>query len=106
MISSINEVVSQLMVIKNSLVSPDTIALVNAIGVITTAVEKLCASVYFALLSLGSSNEVLKVPSFKFILVLIQIGTNHGDNAMFYPLLYATSHCGRFKGNVSPYCEP
>jgi len=52
MINSINELVSQLMIIKNSLVSPDTIALVNAIGIITSSVEKFCASVYFALLSL------------------------------------------------------
>jgi len=91
MIASINEVISQLMVIKNSLLSPDTIALVNAIGVITTAVEKFSASVYFALLSLGSSNEVLKEQIMETmqcaIHCCIQLHVVAASKAMFHPII-------------------
>jgi len=91
MIASINEVISQLMVIKNSLLSPDTIALVNAIGVITSAVEKFSASVYFALLSLGSSNEVLKEQIMETmqcaIHCCIQLHVVAASKAMFHPII-------------------
>jgi len=90
-IQSINELVSQLLIIKNSLISPDTGALVNAISIITSSVEKFCASVYFALLSLGGSNEVLKEQIMETmqcaIQCCIQLHIIGASKALFHPII-------------------
>lgn len=59
-INSVNEIMTQLNVIKATVASPNIRNFVAAVGSISDAVEQFCASVYFALSLIGDSNEVLK----------------------------------------------
>lgn len=59
-IASINEIMTQLNVIKATVASPNVKSFVAAVTSISDAVESFCASVYFALSLMGDSNEVLK----------------------------------------------
>jgi hypothetical protein len=59
--TAVQKITDQLQIIKGTIQSPDTSALILAIASISDSIERFCASVYYALSAIGDSNEVLKV---------------------------------------------